>query len=292
MSASESNIGPDRKEDYTDLDILNYMQTVKDEQAAIHPLVAVAEPISKLAEEYANGSQIYQKKIDNLSKDFGRFRRCRGDGNCFYRAFAFSLFEKLLSGSIEEHLNFIKLIEASLAVLIQAGFQAIVVEDFYDEVITQLKKFTPSDYSPAKLEELLLVFQQDDVSNSIVVFLRFLTSAYLKTHSDDYYPFIMDDPSLVQLEASGNPSGILPIDHFCNINIEAMGKESDEIHITLLSTVLKVKVQVAYLDGRSSDDSPTANILTYPAFDLDKSSLETPLTLLYRPGHYDIIYPN
>lgn len=179
-----------------------------------------------------------------------------------------------------------------MTILTQAGFQAIVVEDFYDEVIAQLKIFSPSNYSHAKLEELLLMFQKDDVSNSIVVFLRFLTSAYLKTHPDDYYPFIMDDPSLVQLEASGNPNGILPIDHFCNINIEAMGKESDEIHITLLSTVLKVKVQVAYLDGRSSDDSPTANILTYPAFDLDKSSLETPLTLLYRPGHYDIIYPN
>jgi len=174
-------------------------------------------------------------------------------------------------------------------------FQAIVIEDFYEEIINLLQEISPqsSKTSDQKVNFLLQQFQSADISNSVVVYLRFLTSAFLKINADDYLPFLMDDPSILQLENNGNPNNIQPMDHFCNINVEAMGKESDEIHITALTTILRLPVQIAYLDGHlSSNSSPEVNFHHYPAVEHDYEFLfDSSITLLYRPGHYDILYP-
>lgn len=64
--------------------------------------------------------------------------------------------------------------------------------------------------------------------------------------------------------------------------VEPMAKESDHIHIIALTDALGVCVRVVYMD-RGGDSS--VNLHDFPE---DGS---TPLvTLLYRPGHYDILY--
>lgn len=173
--------------------------------------------------------------------------------------------------------------------LLQAGFQAMVIEDFYDTFLTQLLSFSPSN-SNTTLEKLLNIFQTPEESNSIVVYLRFLTSAYLKLHCDDYLPFILADPSLENCTA-GSSSGMM--DHFCNFQVEAMGRESDEIHIMVLAKVLKVKVRVVYLDGRggmSHEGSSKVNSLDYNNDNEEEILVKEPIVLLYRPGHYDMLY--
>lgn len=62
-----------------------------------------------------------------------------------------------------------------------------------------------------------------------------------------------------------------------------MNKESDHIHIIALSKALKIDVQVIYLDG-SESPIPTAH--NFP------DGFPTCIHLLYRPGHYDILYSN
>lgn len=77
-----------------------------------------------------------------------------------------------------------------------------------------------------------------------------------------------------------------------------MGEESDHVHITALSDALGVPIRVVYLD-RSSCDSGGVSVNHHdfvPAVgDLPNASgsseTVTPfITLLYRPGHYDILY--
>ena len=60
-----------------------------------------------------------------------------------------------------------------------------------------------------------------------------------------------------------------------------MGKESDHIHITALTSSIGVPVRVEYMDRA---DSASPNTHSFP----DGSSPS--ITLLYRPGHYDILY--
>jgi ubiquitin thioesterase protein OTUB1 len=61
-----------------------------------------------------------------------------------------------------------------------------------------------------------------------------------------------------------------------------MYKESDHIHIIALSTALNVGVRVRYMDrGEASEGI---------AHDFPEGS-HPAIHLLYRPGHYDILYP-
>ena len=62
-----------------------------------------------------------------------------------------------------------------------------------------------------------------------------------------------------------------------------MAKESDHIHIIALTNSLNITVQVEYMDRGGEADKVNSHV--FP----DDGS--TPLIyLLYRPGHYDILY--
>lgn len=94
---------------------------------------------------------------------------------------------------------------------------------------------------------------------------------------------------------------------FCKASVEPMGEESDHIHITALSDALGVPIRVVYLDRSSCDAAnPTVNYHDFipssnprGAISEQQDSIESSarqqtkpfITLLYRPGHYDILYP-
>lgn len=60
-----------------------------------------------------------------------------------------------------------------------------------------------------------------------------------------------------------------------------MGKESDHIHITALTQALGVPVQVLYMDH---SEGSKCNLHVFP------EDSKPSITLLYRPGHYDVLY--
>lgn len=78
-----------------------------------------------------------------------------------------------------------------------------------------------------------------------------------------------------------------------------MGEESDHVHITALSDALGVPIRVVYLDRSSCDSGgvsvnhhdfiPTVDELTNASG--ISETISPIITLLYRPGHYDILYP-
>ena len=74
-----------------------------------------------------------------------------------------------------------------------------------------------------------------------------------------------------------------------------MGEESDHIHITALSDALGVAIRVVYLDRSSCDSGGvTVNHHDFVPVGTNEKQEEASapfITLLYRPGHYDILYP-
>ena len=77
---------------------------------------------------------IYFKKMGKLCENYKSMRRVRPDGNCFFRGFGYSYFEKLLSDETEWK-RFQTLVSASKDQLLSQGFPKFTLEDFYDSVI-------------------------------------------------------------------------------------------------------------------------------------------------------------
>ncbi|KAF9426925.1 hypothetical protein BGZ76_002535 [Entomortierella beljakovae] len=269
----ESNSGgvtePQQQEQtqLTDEQILSQMQAIKDEEANAHPLVDDSIDLLELAKEYENGSAAFQNKIMNLAESHDRMRRSRGDGNCFYRAFAFAWFERVMlaPGKPELHANAIRAIEESKDLLLAAQFELLAFEDFYQvtlETLQNLVHFTP--------EALLSTFQNDEISNSIVMHFRLVASAFLKTHQEDYAPFLEFGQTM---------------DEYCSMHVEAMGRESEEMMVIALTKATHVSIEVAYLSGDEGSDE-----VNFLPFLPDTAPYMPPIVLLYRPGHYDILY--
>ncbi|KAE9595028.1 putative ubiquitinyl hydrolase 1 [Lupinus albus] len=119
-----------------------------------------------------------------------------------------------------------------------------------------------------------------------VMFFRFVTSAAIQKRSEFFEPFILGLANTT-------------VEQFCKSSVEPMGEESDHVHITALSDALGVPIRVVYLD-RSSCDTGAVSVNHHDFMPVDgdlsnavaSSEKKSPfITLLYRPGHYDMLYP-
>ena len=73
------------------------------------------------------------------------------------------------------------------------------------------------------------------------------------------------------------------IPSFNSLEVEPMYHESDHIHVIAITKQTGIKVRIQYLD-RGGDSEATAH-------DFPDESTDPDIHLLYRPGHYDILYP-
>uniref|UniRef100_A0A480YDB0 Ubiquitin thioesterase OTUB1 n=1 Tax=Sus scrofa TaxID=9823 RepID=A0A480YDB0_PIG len=195
------------------------------------------------------------------NKKYSYIRKTRPDGNCFYRAFGFSHLEALLDDSKE--LQRFKAVSAkSKEDLVSQGFTEFTIEDFHNtfmDLIEQVEKQT-------SVADLLASFNDQSTSDYLVVYLRLLTSGYLQRESKFFEHFI---------------EGGRTVKEFCQQEVEPMCKESDHIHIIALAQALSVSIQVEYMDR---GEGGTTNPHIFP------EGSEPKVYLLYRPGHYDILY--
>jgi ubiquitin thioesterase protein OTUB1 len=97
-----------------------------------HPLIGSQEPLANLMIEYRD-DPVYFKKMEKLCESYKSLRRVRPDGNCFFRGFGYSFFEKLLSDETEWK-SFQTLVSKSKDQLLAQGFPKFTLEDFYDSL--------------------------------------------------------------------------------------------------------------------------------------------------------------
>lgn len=157
---------------------------------------------------------------------------------------------------------------ATNTLLVSAGYNSIIYEDAYNIIEKQIKRIVDEELD----EDMLLVtFQDEEISCYIVYYLRLITAAYLKLYRNDYEPFLEYE---------------IDMEQFCTNFVEAMDQEADHLHIIALVKVLKVPVEIGYING-----SDTMECIDFREFypDIMNNTLN-PLVLLYRPAHYDILY--
>lgn len=275
----------------TDQQIARQKDEIEQLEVNSVPIVSDTFPLESLEIEYEGGDSVFLDKIKCLKQKFDKYRKCRGDGNCFYRAFSFRLIE-LIRISPDPSDLLAKLFARIKSWLDLAGFQAEAYEEFLELSRSSISDFLekspiieaagedPSDW-------LAQEWRKDPyASNSIIVLLRLLASAFLRTNAETYLPFIWEAMDPV---AGQNAEQAMAA--YCQQFVESFGQESDQIHIIALTKAVGCLVEVAYLDASTPAPLQDDDALFLKFGEVEESNLfDQPLTTLYRPGHYDIIY--
>ncbi|WVR00233.1 hypothetical protein IAU59_007375 [Kwoniella sp. CBS 9459] len=276
----------------TDQEIMKLMEGMDHQEDQMNkPLISTPVPLLVIREEYEKGSKTILKKLDWLQEHgWDQVWRARGDGDCYYRSFTLAYLLRILHSpdpQLEANLAY-DAIQRALPALQEAGFDKDLYEEFLEPLLALIRSFAEGDESTATEYAIVQALQDAEKSNCIVVALRLITSAYIRSHADLFSPFLL------------SPTTFLPLstDEFCRQEVEPCGKEADHAQIMALSEALSIGVRLAYLDrseilggggGGESGAEGEGEVINWVAFGKDTSETDRPLTLLYRPGHYDVV---
>jgi len=125
--------------------------------------------------------------------------------------------------------------------------------------------------------EVLVQTFRDDVHtcDCCTWFMRLLTAATMRRQAERFLPFLDDIAASTGDMQDYTQREVLP-----------MGKECEQVHIIALAECLGVQVKIEYMDGR-----PFEHALGCVLTDIAEGSEGViTISLLYRPGHYDILY--
>lgn len=216
-------------------------------------LVSCREDISSLFP-----AQMLSAKQQDLSSQFSAVRKVCGDGNCFYRAFCFAYLESVLHSTRDLQRFKDKIIQGS-AILVSAGFE----EDFFRHHLDTVLQVV--EQSQADVIALFRLFNEHTTSDSVVQYLRLLTSAHLQNNADFFRNFV-EAPDLQV---------------YCHEEVEAMAMECDHVDISALSQALDISIHIVSMEG---DGQQLAHHII-------PENGDPSLHLLYHTSHYDILYP-
>ena len=169
----------------------------------------------------------------------------------------------------ENELNrFLAIIIDSKDRLTMYGYEEFTFESFFDVLVTIIQ-----DLFTHTRDSLLAAFQAGGEADYYTWYMRLLTALGLRENPERFFPFIED-------------LTCADMDTYVKREVEPMGRECEQIHIIVISELLGVLVVIEYLDGQELRDG---NSLSQVECGVAQDSLHK-VTLLYRPGHYDILY--
>jgi ubiquitin thioesterase protein OTUB1 len=247
------------------------------------PLTSLPCDLSTLQFTYERGSK-FETCLQYLqdSLHYRKVRTVRGDGNCYYRAFLYSLCEACCTTQVtntttitvitpDRKDTILEIIQNSINLVETYGYERFTIEMFWEELMEFIQSL-PKDFH----DELN---QENGLSDYATWYLRILTAMHLKSDPDRFLPYI--EGSFVLDNYNNTQSNMDLVTMFCRLEVEPMGKECGMVQVIALAEALGVQVKIEYIDGH--DVIPTTHTVG-----LDDSKII--LTLLYRPGHYDILY--
>jgi len=103
------------------------------------------------------------------------------------------------------------------------------------------------------------------------MYMRFMTAAYLRQNADMFFPFL---------------EGYMDMADFCQREVEPMDKESEQMQIMALQQALNICIHIEEINSSSGS---VCRVIRFP--DTPEEHVFA-VRLLFRPSHYDILYPN
>lgn len=243
------------------------------------PLVGDKITSHAITEQYAKADSVYVEKTIALPQTYSHYRPIQGDGNCGWRAIGFGYFETLILTATPAKIaaEIARLTELEQYIENVGGFQRFLWEDMAENTMHILADIQANLANPdAALASLQASFNDGEVSDHVIYYLRLMAASYLRGNVDNYEPFIGGSAKAYSVGT-----------------IEPANREIEHIGIILLVEVLlrpaDFMLEVVYLDRTPMSK---ANTYRFPEEHnrRTESELGPTIHLLYRPDHYDILY--
>ncbi|RMZ77332.1 hypothetical protein DV737_g4365, partial [Chaetothyriales sp. CBS 132003] len=220
-------------------------------------------PLTNLVTEYAQADPTYVAKTQALARTCEAYRRIIGDGQCT----VFGYFEILLRSAdhglvIQEQIR----IQSYSEMMKSVGLDVELLEIMFEHTFELFGAIRHAIESGNLTDSVILnALNDSNVSDSIT-----MTSAYMAANPDSFQPFLE-----------------MPLHEYRQLRIDPANQEIDQIGLQALTTGViapgGIAVEVLYLDRSAGDQVTPHNFAPHIA------ALAT-IRLLYRPGHYDLIY--
>ncbi|CAN8100177.1 unnamed protein product [Discula destructiva] len=241
------------------------------------PRVGDKTPIGAITAEYERADPVYVAKTMALPQTYTHYRPIKGDGSCGWRAIVFSYFELLIEQGSRQLLQGeeFRIRELNNYLVNSGGYDPEMFMDFTDETFELFKHIEDNIESPEVAHAILETKFNDDSSMGLLYHFRILAASWLKGNRDQYEAWCE-----------------LGVDQYVQSVIDPIDREIEELGVVLLVEVLLKPVgftlEIAYLDRSAGTEVNTHR------FPESTANIGGPfIHLLYRPGHYDILYkPN
>ena len=245
---------------------LEYENALRQEIELTTPLVSEKLNIQILLDDYKSNEE-YSNSVKIITEKYNYIRKVRRDGNCFYRSFIYRIFEHICmknDKSLYDHM--LKKIEESKEITKKNGYDWIVVEDFYNVFYGEFCNCfnCVANCGVSVRDYLDNLFLDKDKSNYLIYFVRFCIAAHLK-----------ENYMLYEVYVEG------PFENWIHSEVEAIDHEADQIQIMACVNYFDIGVVIEYLNPYKNE------VVKFPE---DKKDEDIFITVLFTPGHYEILY--
>ena len=245
---------------------IEYENSLRQEIEMSTPLVSEEIPTSILMEDYKSNSE-YANSVKQITDKYKHMKKVRRDGNCFYRSFIFRLFEYICiknNKALYEHV--IKKIKEAKDLIERNGYDWSFIQDFYNIFYMEFHHcFNSLEACQISVRDYLdKLFSDKEKGNYLIYFVRFCIAAFLKENSFLYEVYVDG-----------------PFGNWITSEVEAIDHEADQIQIMACVNYFEIGVRIEYLHPFKNET------MKFPE---DKPDDQIFITVLFTPGHYDLLY--
>ena len=245
---------------------VEYENAIKAEIEQTTPLISDQLEIQILLDDYKDNLE-YANSVKTITEKYKYIRKVRRDGNCFYRAFIYRLFEYICMKNDNTLFNdILKKIEGIKDLTAKNGYDWMIVEDFYTVFYGEFCScFNSVNNNGVSVRDYMdNLFKDKEKGNYLIYFMRFCIAAYLKDNRQLYEMYIEGD-----------------FDTWIRKEVEAIDNEADQIQIMACVNYFEIGVKIEYLNKHKNE------VVKFPE---DKKDEDIFIEVLFTPGHYDILY--
>ena len=245
---------------------VEYENAIKAEIEQTTPLISDQLEIQILLDDYKDNLE-YANSVKIITEKYKYIRKVRRDGNCFYRAFIYRLFEYICMKNDNTLFNdILKKIEGIKDLTAKNGYDWMIVEDFYTVFYGEFCScFNSVNNNGVSVRDYMdNLFKDKEKGNYLIYFMRFCIAAYLKDNRQLYEMYIEGD-----------------FDTWIRKEVEAIDNEADQLQIMACVNYFEIGVKIEYLNKYKNE------VVKFPE---DKKDEDIFIEVLFTPGHYDILY--